>query len=376
LFFELAAARGVQLDGESLPVVEEICRRLDGLPLAIELVTARLVLLGPAQLLTALDDGLALAMEGSCRLPGTAADAARDARLELRALTEDSGSCTASSRSSPAAARSKTRWPSPGRAGVLADLEASSRRTCFGARPATASCGCRCSKPCARTQSDASLRPGRSTSAGAATRSTFSGSRSGPRKGLRRGAADWLDRVEDELGQRRAALDWCLASGRAAEALEAVSALGRFWRAHGHASEARRVLARGLDDPADLPADVRARALWTAAHEAMAQSDYPAAIPALEEALSLFRELGDSRHAVFALCEIARALSSRDELDQRPRGGAERARALRRAAATTGRAPQLSTRSPWSRATANDTSSPRSTASGASRCAGHSATRS
>ena len=48
----------------------------------------------------------------------------------------------------------------------------------------------------------------------------------------------------------------------------------------------------------------------------MAQSDYPAAIPALEEALTLFRELGDDRHAVFALCEIARALSSRDELDK------------------------------------------------------------
>ena len=47
LFFELAAARGVPVDEESLATVEEICRRLDGLPLAIELVTARLVLLAP-----------------------------------------------------------------------------------------------------------------------------------------------------------------------------------------------------------------------------------------------------------------------------------------------------------------------------------------
>ena len=133
--------------------------------------------------------------------------------------------------------------------------------------------------------------------------------------------ARWLQRVEDELDNVRAALDWCLTSGRSADALQAVSSLGRFWRAHGHASEARRLLARGLDHADDLPPDVRALALWTSAHEAMAQSDYQAAIPALEEALTLFRELGDGRHAVFALCEIARALSSRDELDQAERAG-------------------------------------------------------
>ncbi|MGH3133137.1 MAG: AAA family ATPase, partial [Gaiellaceae bacterium] len=45
LFAELAAARGVLLRDDSLPYVQEICRRLDGLPLAIELVAARLVVL-------------------------------------------------------------------------------------------------------------------------------------------------------------------------------------------------------------------------------------------------------------------------------------------------------------------------------------------
>ncbi len=119
----------------------------------------------------------------------------------------------------------------------------------------------------------------------------------------------------------RAALDWCLANGRVAEALDAVSALGRFWRAHGHVTEARRLLARGLAQADGLPAEVRARALWTAAHEAMAQSDYRAAVPALEEALAIFRALGDNRHAVFALCELARALTSRDELDRAQAAG-------------------------------------------------------
>ncbi len=51
------------------PSVQEICRRLDGLPLAIELVAARLVVLPPAEIVRALEDGLALEMEGPVDLP-------------------------------------------------------------------------------------------------------------------------------------------------------------------------------------------------------------------------------------------------------------------------------------------------------------------
>ncbi len=60
LFVELAAARGVVLQPDALESVREICRRLDGLPLAIELVAARLVVLPPAEIVRALGEGLAL----------------------------------------------------------------------------------------------------------------------------------------------------------------------------------------------------------------------------------------------------------------------------------------------------------------------------
>ena len=55
----------------------------------------------------------------------------------------------------------------------------------------------------------------------------------------------------------------------------------------------------------------------------MIQSDYRAAVPVFEEALGIFRELEDDRHAVFALCELARALSSQDELDRAQQVGEE-----------------------------------------------------
>ena len=58
--------------------------------------------------------------------------------------------------------------------------------------------------------------------------------------------AAWLERLEHELDNIRAALDWLLAAGRVEDALRAVTALDRFWRAHGHVSEARRWLSLGL----------------------------------------------------------------------------------------------------------------------------------
>jgi tetratricopeptide (TPR) repeat protein len=119
--------------------------------------------------------------------------------------------------------------------------------------------------------------------------------------------AQWLDRLEREHDNVRAALDWAFASGRGEAALEAVSALGRFWRARGHLSEARAWLRLGLEIAAPIAPAVRARALWTAARQAMAQSDYAAAAPQLEEALGLFRGHGDATNAVFALCELSLA---------------------------------------------------------------------
>ncbi len=61
-----AAARGhYALTDETAPVIAEICRRLDGIPLAIELAAPRLKVLRPEQLLTRLDDRLRLLTAGS-----------------------------------------------------------------------------------------------------------------------------------------------------------------------------------------------------------------------------------------------------------------------------------------------------------------------
>jgi predicted ATPase/class 3 adenylate cyclase len=57
LFVERAAASDVdfELDSKNFPFVTQVCRRLDGVPLAIELAAARITMMNPAELANALD---------------------------------------------------------------------------------------------------------------------------------------------------------------------------------------------------------------------------------------------------------------------------------------------------------------------------------
>ena len=126
--------------------------------------------------------------------------------------------------------------------------------------------------------------------------------------------ASWLGRVEEELPNVRAALDWSLARGEPEATLVIASALSRFWRAHGHPAEARGWLTAGLAQGIDAAPDVRADALWTAGRQAMAQADDEAATALLEDALELFRRLGRRRDEVFALSELGLAAARAGDL--------------------------------------------------------------
>jgi predicted ATPase/class 3 adenylate cyclase len=66
----VARAPALELTAENEPVVSEICRRLDGLPLALELAAARLRLLTPEALLERLEHALDLLASGSRDTPG------------------------------------------------------------------------------------------------------------------------------------------------------------------------------------------------------------------------------------------------------------------------------------------------------------------
>jgi non-specific serine/threonine protein kinase len=104
----------------------------------------------------------------------------------------------------------------------------------------------------------------------------------------------WLDLYEDEHDNLRAALEWSKADLRkSVSGLRLAAACGRFWRLHGFLSEGRAHLSTALSRTEVGERTVtRARALTAVANLSYLQSDYPSMRPQADEALSIWRELG------------------------------------------------------------------------------------
>ncbi len=104
----------------------------------------------------------------------------------------------------------------------------------------------------------------------------------------------WLDRLEADHENLRAALGWAVETDRAEAALRMTAALWRFWQMRGHLGEGRDAVTAALALPhaAEHPA-ARADALSALAGLAYWQGDSAAARAAYEEEIALRRELGD-----------------------------------------------------------------------------------
>ena len=111
----------------------------------------------------------------------------------------------------------------------------------------------------------------------------------------------WLDRLEQEHDNVRAALSWFLEAGQAVMALRLASALERFWVVRGYRNEGLAFLERALEESARVAPSVRAAALLAAARLSFMQSDYDRGKALAEESLALFRELGEKRGIGLAL---------------------------------------------------------------------------
>ena len=298
-----AADPGFELTGGNAEAVAEICRRLDGLPLAIELAAARVRLLPPQALLPRLGQQLSLLTSGARDLP--------ERQRTLRSTLDWSyGLLSASEQvlfarlgvfagpfSLPAAEAIGADSPDPGQAkepglvldtlGSLVDsslVQADAR----GGEPRFALL------ETIREYALERLGDGNSAQAHDRHAAYFldlaepaAAEFAGP------GQLAWLDRLEAEHDDLLAAMSWLVDQGPPEQALRLFSVTWRFWWLRGHAAEFVRLGEQIVASSERLPPQQRTVALSAAGFILISKGDQAKAETLFEQNLEVYRQLSD-----------------------------------------------------------------------------------
>ena len=125
---------------------------------------------------------------------------------------------------------------------------------------------------------------------------------------------DWLARLDSEHDNMRAALMWSVSDvGDPDVGLRLAGALSWFWPLRGHLSEGRHWLEATLERcTIHAPEGERLRALIGSGQYASLQGDHAAAAPRLEQALAGARALGDPHREAYALTFLGFTALQRD----------------------------------------------------------------
>ncbi|MEO8154994.1 MAG: winged helix-turn-helix domain-containing protein [Rhizobacter sp.] len=299
-----AADRRFALTDGNVSDVIEICRRLDGMPLALELAAARVPLLGARGVAERLDDRFKLLAGGSRSAPTRhqTLQAALDWSLALlpdlergvfQRLGVFAGGFTLSLASAVLATPELDEWTLIDTLATLAEhslLSVSRDETPRYALSETAR-----AYALAQLQAGAEYADLRTRHA-TALRSFFDAS---PSDWLQMSDATWLARYEPELDNLRAALIWAHDQGDAQTVISLVGAAAPLWHHLSLHSEARQW--HELSEPMlgqDTPKPLAAQ-WWRAAQWAWSDIAPERARTAAEHAHRLYRELGDV-HGLYA----------------------------------------------------------------------------
>jgi predicted ATPase/class 3 adenylate cyclase len=316
LFVERATAvwPDFRLTDQNLAVVAEICRRVDGLPLAVELAAARVRILSPTELLARLDRRLAALTGGSRDLP--------ERQRTLRATIDwshqllDSDERQLFGRLSVFAGgwtREAAEAICAGDLGIevldgLASLvDKSLVRRELGPADAVRFDMLETIKEYARERLEEAGEAGMVRSMHAAffrdLAEAAEPNLTGPDSGR------WLDTLGTEVANVRGALRWALESGKARDlqaGLLTAGALWRFWQLTGALREAAEWFDQllGQSDSASVRAG-RAKALRGAGGIAYWRNDLPRSRQLYEESVAVYRELDDPAGTAAALNDLA-----------------------------------------------------------------------
>jgi predicted ATPase/class 3 adenylate cyclase len=329
LFVERARAvrPDFELTDETGPIVAEICERLDGLPLAIELAAARSKVLPPAALLRRLERRLELPASRSADVPARQStlreaiawsyDLLSDEERRLHArLSVFMGGCTV---------EAAERVVDPdGELGIdilegiasLVDRSLLRESEDDEGEPRFAMLAT------IREYAREHLRESGEED-DVLRRHALEFARFAEEADARVRTGDqllWFSRLESEHDNFRAALDSSAASGDGETALRLGGALGWFWYAHGHALEGCARLTNLLARTENVPEELRARPMYALGVLLDQRGEPERAAELVERSLAVFREHGEQE-------SLARALNSLGTI-KRSLGDPESARSL------------------------------------------------
>ena len=310
LFIDRARAAGsnLDLDHGELETVAEICRRLDGIPLAIELAASRAKVVGPEELLRRLDRRLSFLTGGPRDLP-LRQQTLRSTIAWSHDLLDDSERRLFA------------------RLGVFAagfSLEAAETVCADDAVPAVLDgVASLVDKSLLRTEDPLHGQPrftmlqvvrdfaleqldayGETERLRRAHADYFLGVVIAGEPALRRDPGPVIEQYRADLSNIRAAMRWSLEVKEGGRVARMAVAIWPFLWIAGLLSESVDVVQRALIDETALSAAERAHARLGLGMLAFGQGDYERAAPALETAIDLYTQLGDVRHVATALVPL------------------------------------------------------------------------
>jgi Predicted ATPase len=325
LFVERACAvrSDFSLTEQNALSVAQVCQRLDGMPLAIELAAARVKMMSVDEIAKRLDDRFDLLTGGSrAALPRhQTLRAAMDWSYDLLSKQERSffnrlsvfaGGFVLEAAEEVAAGGNVLKSQITDLLGQLINKSLITVRTCSEGTETTTRY--RMLETIRQFAHEKFLETGETKQVRQRYRDYFIAFAEKVQPKLKSAEQfEWLDRLEHEHDNLRAAWDFSIESD-AELALRLASALLDFWLMRGNPSEGREWLAKLLGQTQQWGQVVRrARALSVAGRLAHFQDDLAAARSLLEQALSIARISGDKREIAFALLWLSRtALRQRD----------------------------------------------------------------
>ena len=302
-----------ELNRENAAAVTEICARLDGLPLAIELAAARVKVLSPASMLTRLASRLQLLTGGSRDLPQRqqtlrgAVDWSYDllspAEQKLfRRLSVFVGGCNLEG--VEAVCDTKGDLALDLLDGMASMVDKSLVQQVEQAKGESRFVMLETIREYALEKLEASGEKALTKRAHAAYCLVLAEEEVAEQSAAE--GAEWLERFAFEYDNFRAGLEWLTETGDAEWGLRLGAALFRFWEMREYLAEGRDRLGKLLKlAGAAAPTKARARALFAAGVLAGAQGDYASADALTSESLEIVRRLGDKQGVAVSLNALA-----------------------------------------------------------------------